>query len=279
MVRAMQPQINAIQAAMRFRNNDRSSFNRGCTSGDLDEGSLHKLVLNENNPAIWERRELIGQPKVAVGLLVDESGSMGACRTGKQYIQAAKEVAVAMAAALEKIKGVKLMVVGHSGPDSSEYSCGTKKVKTSREVKARGKWSSDQLDMYEYFTVNHKNPWGIVHAINRGGNYDSFAMDYSVRKMIKDYQAFERKLLFVISDGEPSSSGGYGGEPAMKHMRQVCEWGRRRNVMVYGIGICNAYKPSEGEMMYGKGGFVILKDVMSSLTILAAFLRQVSTRQ
>jgi nitric oxide reductase activation protein len=157
-----------------------------------------------------------------------------------------------------------------------EYSSGTKTVKESRESKGRHK---DQLDMYEYFTVNHKNPWSIVHAINRGGNYDSFAMDYSARKMIKDYQAFERKLLFVISDGEPSSSGGYGGAPAMKHMRQVCEWGRRRNVMVYGIGICNAYSQADGEIMYGRGNFVILKDVMSSLTILTAFLRQVSTRQ
>jgi hypothetical protein len=279
MVRSMQPQVNAIQAAMRFRNNDRSHFNRGCTSGDLDEGSLHKLVLNEDNPAIWERRELIGQPKVAVGLLIDESGSMNCSKFSKSYIQMAKEVAIAMAAALEKIKGVSLMVLGHSGPDSAEFAGGTKAVKFTKEVKIkREKWSNEQLDMYEYFTINHKNPWSIVHAQARGGNYDSFAMDYSVRKMIKDYQAFERKLLFVISDGEPSSSD-YGSDPAMKHMRQVCEWGRQRDVLVYGIGIANAYSIPEGVMMYGKGNFVILKDVMSSLTILTAFLRQVSTRQ
>src|SRR5437899_3699774 len=98
---------------------------------------------------------------------------MGCHKFGKSYIQAAKEVAVAMAAALQGIKGVQLMVVGHSGPDNPECSDGTKKVKATKEVKiSGGDYSREQLDMYEYFTVNHKNPWGIVHAISRGGNYD-----------------------------------------------------------------------------------------------------------
>ena len=64
----------------------------------------------------------------------------------------------------------------------------------------------------------------------------------------------------------------------MQHMRQVCEFGRRSNVGVYGLGICDAYSQADGEQMYGAGNFVVIKDVLSSIAILTAFLRQVAQR-
>lgn len=272
--RAMASQVRAIQNALRFRNNDLTLFNRGCTSGDLDEGSLDKLSLNEQHPAIWERRELAGQPKVAVGILLDESGSM----MGNNKLVEAQRVCVAMAAALGSIRGVSTMLLGHSGDGRpGEYSRDTKKVQTT-QVKGEGR----QVNIYEYLTTKHKNPYAIQHARCRGNNYDSFALDYAVRKMVSDYPSHERRVMFLVSDGYPAGAGDgdlpYGGVEAMKHVRQVCEWGRRHKVMVCGIGIRNAYDAYKGEMMFGKGNFVVINDVMSSLSILTAFLKQVAAR-
>lgn len=81
-----------------------------------------------------------------------------------------------------------------------------------------------------------------------------------------------------LQDAKPAGCCGYGGLPAMQHMRQVCEFGRRSKVGVYGLGICDAYSQADGEMMYGAGNFVVIKDVLSSIAILTAFLRQVAQR-
>lgn len=268
-VRHMNPQINAIINALRFRNNELSMFNRGVSSGDLDEGSLDKLSLNENNPAIWERRELIGQPKIAVGLLLDESGSMG---KGSK-IRSARNVCIALTAALSKIKGVSIMVLGHTANQVPDMSCHSQ---TS---------GAGHLSMIEYYTRQSPTPYAIVHADARGNNLDGHAMEYAARKMMKDYPEFPRRLLFVISDGQPAGWGvssalgsNYGGKPAMQHMRRVCEFGRRNRVGIYGIGICEAYGHAEGREMYGDGNFVVLHDVMSSLPVLKSFLRQIAVR-
>jgi cobalamin biosynthesis protein CobT len=276
--RAMATQIRAIQNALRFRNNDLTMFNRGCSSGELDEGSLDKLALNENNPAIWERRELAGQPKIAVGLLLDESGSMAGAE-----IEAARRVCVAMAAALMKIRGVSTMLLGHKGDRGAWMnSDGTMTV---QETQAKGEGC--QVTIKEYLTTKHKNPYAIQHTQAGGNNYDSFALDYAVRKMVTDYPTHERRVMFLVSDGQPAGQGGidkdgtrrrYGGTPALNHVRQVCEWGRRHKVMVCGIGIKDAYSEMVGEMMFGKGNFVVLHDVMSSLSILTAFLKQIAAR-
>jgi nitric oxide reductase activation protein len=111
----------------------------------------------------------------------------------------------------------------------------------------------------------------------RANNLDGYAMEHCVKKLVSDYPDFPRRVLFVISDGQPHASG-YGKEPSFQHMRNVCEFGRRNKVGVYGIGIANAYTKERGFEMYGPGNCVILKDVMSSLQILTSFLRQIAVR-
>jgi len=324
--------IKAITESLRFRNNDPTLHIRGVHSGDLDEGSLDKLALNETHPAIWERRELHGQPRVAVGILIDESGSMGGTK-----IRAAKDVVIALSAALSKIKGVSLMVLGHtsncdrkktilpsgaSGYSISDLERYIKDSKTKAEEFKRRKEDSraeeyehyanqytemlmlakkfkfgaggsvkitestqgtgrKELLMSEYLTIKHRNPYALTLPVAVSGNLDGWAMDYAVRKMIADYPTHERRTLFVVSDGQPSGtadSGHYGGDSAMIHMRSVCEFGRRNQVGVYGIGICNAYSNTEGDAMYGHGNYVIIKDVLSSLPILTAALRNIANR-
>ena len=304
----LQTYIKAVSEALRFRNNDPTNHVRGVHSGDLDEGSLDKLTLHEENPAIWERRELHGQPKVAVGILLDESGSMGRTvaatddtSAGGKMVEA-RRLTIILAEALSKVRGVSTMIIGHTTHESTNnkktkenegdyyshayyqyfpHTSGTLRVDTSNKM-IGGK--AADVSIFEYLTKQHANPWSLVHANARCSNADGHAMQYAVDKMLADYPNHQRRILFVISDGQPTNDGMwhdgsyYGGRPAMKHMRSVCEFARRKNLGVYGIGICNAYDNSDGEAMYGHGNFIVINNVMNSLPLMTAYIRNIAAR-
>lgn len=306
LVRQMRPQIMHIREALRFRSNEPGAYQRGLKSGLLDDGSIYKLALpRENNPAIWEQKVEFTMPKIAVGLLLDESGSMGG-----RKIEETRRVAVAMHNALSSVKGIDTMVLGHTGNiEHVGYESMQRYKGYGRRGYGRGSVSdaspydvvkditpkttkhANQLLMREYWTVRHKQPYGIVHAGDfMCQNLDGFAMEYAARKMQHDYPEHKTRLLFVISDGQPSGYGGldcrsagrlgyYHGSSAMLHMRRVCEFSRHYlGVQIYGIGIQNAYTESAATHMYGAGKAVVISDVISSLHILTAFLKQIASK-
>jgi nitric oxide reductase activation protein len=107
-------------------------------------------------------------------------------------------------------------------------------------------------------------------------NHDGFAIQHTANAFFRDYGTYDRKIMFVISDGQPAGSN-YGGSRARKHMRKVADACRSKlGVEVYGIGIDSAYENATGNEMYGQGNFVVLQDVTSSLPIMARFVRQVA---
>jgi hypothetical protein len=285
----IRPAAMAIAGALRFRNNDVSMWNRGTLSGELDEGSLHKLILNEDHPAIWERKELIGQPKVMVGLLIDCSGSMA----GVKMISATK-LAIAMAEAIRKIRGCALNVLGFEGvyylETCERYAAAQcKEGVTVRSRVVEGLTPKELRDtntlsgcgILEVFTKEHKNPWALSALGPGGGTPTPEATEYAVRKIIADYPDYQRRILFVISDGRPCLNA--CGDTTYKasaiaRVREVCEFARRKNVGVYGIGVCKAYTPKLGDEMFGPGNNVLINEVMDSVPILASFLRQVAMR-
>jgi cobalamin biosynthesis protein CobT len=77
-------------------------------SGDLDEGSLHKLQYDSEH--IWSQKTIAKLPDVAVGILVDQSGSMSC--GGK--IDNAREMCIVLAEAVKQINGVHLHIYGHT---------------------------------------------------------------------------------------------------------------------------------------------------------------------
>lgn len=280
------PVSRRIASTLRFRSQRPTLIERGLARGDLDDGSLDKLVT-EQHPRVWESRRMAAAQDVAFGLLMDESGSMGHC------IGQALAVCVAIVEALRSVNGVHVMVLGHSANGPMRWRDGAKltdyattkthaiqSAKTMRRTPITNMETVYDVRINEYFTKNHKQPYGIVFATSGGNNLDGYAMEYAARKMEMDYPDC-RRVLFVVSDGQPSGaiiSNGerYGGDPAMQHMRDVGDFARSTlGVQVFGLGIANAYPPTAGQMMYGDGRFVILSDVLSSAIVLGAFMNQV----
>lgn len=238
--------IRSIRNSLSFRNNSMKMPSYGHRSGDIDENALFKIKMDDDR--IMLRSDTISEKNIAVCLLVDESGSMDGER-----VRNARDVAITLASALGGVSGIVTSVYGHTAEE---------------EV--------DGCTIREYFTPRNPKLSSCMWMSGRCENHDGFAIQHTANAFYRDYGAYDRKIMFVISDGQPAGSN-YGGSTARKHMKKVSDACRSKlGIEVYGIGIDRAYEDRLGNEMYGQGNFVVLDDVSSSLPIMSRFIRQVA---
>jgi cobalamin biosynthesis protein CobT len=188
--------VERIRNALQFQAGKRTVETHGSRSGDLDEGSLHKLSYDCEH--IWSQKTTSKLPDVAVGILVDQSGSMGGLK-----IDQARELCITLAEAAQKIAGVRLYVYGHTA-----------------------NMDRDDVTIYEHYTPGMGRDLSKLGNIEAHcNNYDGYAIKDVARRLSED--TAERKYLFVIADGFPAGAG-YGGETAQKHVTSVCKFTRDR---------------------------------------------------
>ena len=260
MVTKLRQVISAVKNSLIFRNNDTTEPTYAHRTGDIDENSLHKLAFRDDR--IMMRREEIDKKKIAICLLVDESGSMSEdillpCGTSSTRYEEARKVAITLTEALKSIDGISLSVYGHS---------------TTRDTA-----NTEIVDMFEYVSPRQTDTSKLALISSRNNNLDSYAMMHVADFVARDYADHERKIVFVISDGQPAGER-YGQTPAVDHMKSVCDHNLRRGIEIYGVGVAKAYNQSLGDRMYGKGNNVILRDVVSSIGVITRFIRQVAKK-
>lgn len=270
-VAKLKKSIDAISQSLDFRKTVSTMPTFGHRSGDLDEGGLYKLAFNERDPAIWEKKEIRGAPELAVGLLVDNSGSMS------PRIREAAECAIALTEAFMAIPKISVMVLGHT----ANYGVGSGENSEFKQIAVSGKGTFNDLIMLEYLTKQQQKREALLGMVSRYNNIDGFAMEWAVRRLARDYPEAPRRVLFVISDGQPSGEVGkgvgYGGEKAFQHMKSVVDFGdSTARVNTYGIGIANAYNQEEGDRMYGIGRSVVLSDISSCTGIISSFISRIA---
>lgn len=242
-------EIYAIRSSLAFRNNINKMVSYGHRSGDIDENSLFKIGMRDDR--IMTKRDAVDTKKIAVCLLIDESGSM---HSGRLYIEA-RNVGITIAEGLRGIDGIAVSIYGHTG-DDEERSKST---------------------IREYYSPRQRDLSACMGIRARSENYDSWSILNTANIFNKDYLDYDRKIMFVISDGQPSGCC-YGGRSAMNHMLEVSKSCGKRGLEVYGIGIKNAYSNDSGKLMYGENRFVVLNDVCSSIGIMSRFIRQVAIK-
>lgn len=247
-------EISAIRSSLMFRNNTPKMVSYGHRSGDIDENSLFKIRMNDDR--VMTKQDAVSTKKIAICLLVDESGSMGAGNKVARF-EEARNVAIVMAESLRGMDGIEVSIYGHS---AEEY------MRDCEGVVLR-----------EYYSPRQKNLASCMEITARQQNHDSYAILHTANLFNRDFHEYDRKIMFVISDGEPAGSN-YGGKPARKHMNDVSQACSRKGLEVYGIGIDDAFSDKSGKEMYGENKFVVLKDVQSSLGIMARFIRQIAMK-
>jgi len=249
-VRDHRAAISNVKNCFQFHNTDFSLSTYGLASGNVDDGSFHKVFLGESE-RLYERRDVQARKKWLVTILLDQSGSMdnyvrgpSGCRT---MIEEARGLSIIFAEALRGLKEVDFSMYGFS---------------TTGSV----------IDTYCYQDKQTKKLEALVEASHHNGTGMGFHIGHVGDKMLSQYGDYENKILFVITDGEPNMTP----TPTMngyEHTNHCCELLRKRGIHVYGIGIANAFGPNVGQMLFGNNNFTIINDVQSTLNVLTNSLR------
>ena len=151
-------------------------------------------------------REVVpdGQPNVAFGILIDESGSMAGDKT-----KSARQIALLLEDVLRKLK-IPLMIVGH---DEDSYKCNL--------------WSYVDFD-----TNDGKDKYRLCNVDARGCNIDGAAITYMSEKLLKRPE--EKKVLIVISDGLPTGCSFYDQFDEDEDTMKAIEKYRKKDVKIFG---------------------------------------------
>ena len=144
-------------------------------------------------------------PNMSVGILVDQSGSMGGER-----LNTCRRAAILLedfAAGL----GIPVMVAGHNVVHGE---C--------------------RLNVYVPFdTAGRKDRYRLMHMYAGGCNRDGLMLGKMAGLM--EARAEDVRLLFIISDGQPSD--GPIGTKAYDELREICKKAEKKGIQVYAAGI------------------------------------------
>jgi hypothetical protein len=241
--------ITSIKNALQFQNDKRVGEVHGLLSGDLDEGGLHKLRYDSEH--IWSQKTLTNLPDVAVGILVDQSGSMA---SGNKIVQA-QETCIVLAEALKQINGMHLHIYGHTANQT-----GRSDLTLFEHYSSYGDASSADLSNL-----------GLIQA--HSNNYDGYAIKEAAQRLNQD--PAKKKYLFVIADGQPAGSG-YSGKEAEKHVTSVCTYVRKKlqiATYAFAVGAFNRETEKKFREQYGADNVVFISTVKAALPKIVRFLR------
>jgi hypothetical protein len=162
---------------------------KGMRSGRLDGNKIAEAV--QGVQTVYERIGHVETSKVCVGVLIDESGSMGGTR-----IQKAREAAIFINEAFKRMHDVELYMYGHTADQEG----------------------SDTVQIMVYKEPGFQEDPHALGSVNaRSNNRDGEAILAVARRMrnITENQG----ILFVLSDGQPAACG-YGGKPGIIDTRK-----------------------------------------------------------
>ena len=149
----------------------------------------------------------IQPPEMAVGLLLDESGSM--CSQDRAtYARASAIILYDFCQALH----IPVMVYGHT----------TEK---------------DSVELYSYSefdAIDREDQYRLVDISARGSNRDGAALRFVAERL--SHRPEELKLLFLVSDGQPADTG-YYGTAAEEDLRGIQQEYRRKGILFVAAAI------------------------------------------
>ncbi len=175
--------IPAIAKTLKGHCSEYDVIYKGMRSGTLDTSKIAEAYQGVQN--VYIREGKIKSDKMAVCVLIDESGSM--CG---EKISAAQDLAVLLNEAIGSIPSIDLYIYGHTYGDRCEdsYRAGDRIA---------------ELQVYHEKGYAPKMALGTVEA--RSGNLDSFAIAEAAARM-RRMSSCRQNLMFVITDGAPNES-------------------------------------------------------------------------
>lgn len=180
----------------------------GKQTGLLMGRRLDAHALFRSDGKVFTKNALPSQPpEMAVGLLLDESGSMASCDRAT-YARASAIILYDFCQALH----VPVMVYGHS--------TGSKGV---------------ELYSYsEFDAIDREDKYRLVDISARESNRDGAALRFVAERL--SHRPEELKLLILVSDGQPADTG-YYGTAAEEDLRGIQQEYRRKGILFVAAAI------------------------------------------
>ena len=170
---------------------------------------LDAHALCRNDGKVFYKNNLPNEiPRISVGLLLDESGSMS-CGDRSTYARAAAIILYDFCQALN----IPIMVYGHS---------------TS--------WSRG-VDLYSYAefdAIDKNDKYRMMDISARGSNRDGAALRYVAEQLSKREE--EVRILILVSDGQPADAG-YSGTAAEEDLRGIKQEYKRKGLLFVAAAI------------------------------------------
>lgn len=180
----------------------------GKQTGLLMGRRLDAHALFRSDGKVFTKNALpIQPPEMAVGLLLDESGSMASCDRAT-YARASAIILYDFCQALR----VPVMVYGHSTGGSG-------------------------VELYSYSefdAIDREDQYRLVDISARGSNRDGAALRFVAERF--SHRPEELKLLFLVSDGQPADTG-YYGTAAEEDLRGIQQEYRRKGILFIAAAI------------------------------------------
>lgn len=180
-LRRVRKYIPAIAKTLRGHCSEYAVTYHEMRSGVLDTGKLAEAF--QGVQAVYIREGTIRSDRMAVCVLIDESGSMYG-----EKIRAARDLAVLLNEAVATVPAIDLYIYGHTYGDRC------------RDSYYEGRMIAE-LQVYREKGYAPRKALGNV--TDRSGNLDSYAIREAAQRMRK-YSACRKNLMFVITDGAPN---------------------------------------------------------------------------
>ena len=170
---------------------------------------LDAHALCRNDGKVFYKNNLPNTiPRISVGLLLDESGSMSS-RDRSSYARAAAIILYDFCQALN----IPIMVYGHS---------------TS--------WR-DGVDLFSYAefdSIDQNDKYRMMDIAARGSNRDGAALRFVAEQLSKRTE--EVRILMLVSDGQPADVG-YSGTAAEEDLRGIKQEYKRKGILFIAAAI------------------------------------------
>jgi cobaltochelatase CobT len=241
MVGPMQKDIERMMAAQ-----DRVLHIPAQRRGRMHSASLHKIAVKDDR--IFRIREEHHATNTAVSLVIDNSGSMRGMSGGAK-IDVAMGAAYVLSQTLERVRVahecIGFTTVCNRGRTMAErWGYGHEEyTKLLEEEKKLGRfysrhgpiWMPIFKDFDERITSTVKKRFADVpQRMRMNGNTDGESLEYAAQRLLKRRE--KRKVMIVLSDGEPCGEGSQPLEE-IKHMKQVVPQLQKAGIELVGIGI------------------------------------------
>ena len=208
-------------------------------SGRLDTNKLVEAKMRV--PTVYERIGEVKTDKLAVCVLIDESGSM----SGRNKIDRAQEAAIFLNEALKKQSDIQLFIYGHTADHNN----------------------GGETNIQVYREPGHYAPYALSDVRARSNNRDGTAILTCAKRVRKFTQ--DPVVFVVISDGYPAASGYRSYEHGIEHTaKAVKRVESTLNMQVIQIAI----ESMDSSKMFRH--FIALTDMKTFPTEFVGFLRK-----